>query len=309
MATVSKNLQNQSSTTSAVLNTTQIVVNGVDYSQAFTVDNAFNTTFLKNVTINGSLLVYDTTISLGVNTNTSQLTNSISIGTNAGSVNVGNYSIQIGYNAGVTNAPANSIILNAQGTLTLNATNTSAFYVAPIRNIGSVTCNVLNYDTTSKEIYTGASSNTMNALQLNDSSNPLTLVNGTTNKWAFYTSSSTNLTLRGWTGSAFTSDLYTFSNAGIFSSVGCTTTSDYRIKEDIADCYESIDRLRPVEYFNRITGKKDFGFIAHEVQEVFPNLVNGEKDGETLQSIQYNSLIALLVKEIQELKVRLSDLE
>ena len=60
---------------------------------------------------------------------------------------------------------------------------------------------------------------------------------------------------------------------------------------------------------NQISGKKDLGFIAHEVQDVFPNLVDGEKDGENYQSLNYNGLIAVLVKEIQDLKKRVSILE
>jgi hypothetical protein len=44
------------------------------------------------------------------------------------------------------------------------------------------------------------------------------------------------------------------------------------------------------------------GFIAHEVQEIFPFLVNGEKDGKELQSINYTGFISLLVKEVQDLK-------
>jgi len=44
------------------------------------------------------------------------------------------------------------------------------------------------------------------------------------------------------------------------------------------------------------------GFLAHELQEVFPFLVTGEKDGDKIQSINYNGLLAVLVKEIQEIK-------
>ena len=51
------------------------------------------------------------------------------------------------------------------------------------------------------------------------------------------------------------------------------------------------------------------GFIAHELQEHFPFLVSGEKDGATNQSINYIGLIALLTKEIQELKQRVLILE
>jgi flagellar biosynthesis chaperone FliJ len=46
----------------------------------------------------------------------------------------------------------------------------------------------------------------------------------------------------------------------------------------------------------------DMGFLAHEVQEHYPFLVDGDKDGENNQSVNYNGFIALLVKEIQTLK-------
>jgi predicted nucleic acid-binding Zn-ribbon protein len=48
--------------------------------------------------------------------------------------------------------------------------------------------------------------------------------------------------------------------------------------------------------------KQHIGFIAHELQEVFPQLVDGEKDGEKMQSINVSGLIPILVKEIQDLK-------
>jgi hypothetical protein len=44
------------------------------------------------------------------------------------------------------------------------------------------------------------------------------------------------------------------------------------------------------------------GFIAHEVQPHFPMLVNGQKDGEGYQSINYIGLIPVLVAEIKDLK-------
>jgi hypothetical protein len=52
-----------------------------------------------------------------------------------------------------------------------------------------------------------------------------------------------------------------------------------------------------------------FGFIAHELQEYFPFLVNGVKDGPELQSVNYTGLIGLLVQEIKDLKRRVNELE
>jgi hypothetical protein len=51
-----------------------------------------------------------------------------------------------------------------------------------------------------------------------------------------------------------------------------------------------------------LINKDDLGFIAHEVQEVYPFLVEGNKDEEKKQSLNYIGLIAILVKEVQELK-------
>jgi hypothetical protein len=70
-----------------------------------------------------------------------------------------------------------------------------------------------------------------------------------------------------------------------------------------------VDNLRPVEYKNILINKKSLGFIAHEVQEQYPFLVNGEKDGKDNQSIYYQELIPILVKEIQDLKKRVTLLE
>jgi hypothetical protein len=89
------------------------------------------------------------------------------------------------------------------------------------------------------------------------------------------------------------------------------TPSDYRIKEKITlldDTY-SVDNLKPIKYFNNKTMYEEVGFLAHEVQEVFPFLVHGEKDGEKLQSLNYTGLIGILVKEIQDLKREVKQLK
>lgn len=42
--------------------------------------------------------------------------------------------------------------------------------------------------------------------------------------------------------------------------------------------------------------------MAHELQEVLPQAVNGKKDAEEMQSVDYSKIVPLLVKSIQELK-------
>lgn len=97
---------------------------------------------------------------------------------------------------------------------------------------------------------------------------------------------------------------------GQISALSFNATSDYRFKNNVQpiDPNKTVDDLRPVEY-DLSSGTHDMGFIAHEVQDIFPFLVNGEKDNETLQSLNYNGFIALLVKEIQLIKKRIKNLE
>jgi len=107
--------------------------------------------------------------------------------------------------------------------------------------------------------------------------------------------------------------------AATFAAVTCTgpvtagstaTPSDYRLKTNVTDLDESysVDKLEPIQYDNILSNKHEFGLIAHELQAVYPELVKGEKDGAEYQRVNYNGLIGVLVKEVQELKRRIEDL-
>jgi hypothetical protein len=88
-------------------------------------------------------------------------------------------------------------------------------------------------------------------------------------------------------------------------------TSDYRIKDNITNLDEkyTVDDLYPIKYYNKLTNRNDIGFLAHQVQEVYPFLVEGVKDGENYQSLNYTGIIGILVKEIKDLKRRVFELE
>jgi hypothetical protein len=93
---------------------------------------------------------------------------------------------------------------------------------------------------------------------------------------------------------------------GNCSAVSFTTTSDYRIKDNVTEITKTVDELNPVMYRNKMTNNYDMGFIAHELQEHFPFLVNGKKDDINFQSVNYTGLVALLVKELKDVKNNLS---
>ena len=60
--------------------------------------------------------------------------------------------------------------------------------------------------------------------------------------------------------------------------------------------------LRPVQYYNKNSKKEDIGVIAHELQEQYPILVTGIKDGKDLQTVNYIGLIPVLINELQNIK-------
>jgi hypothetical protein len=98
---------------------------------------------------------------------------------------------------------------------------------------------------------------------------------------------------------------------GITTYSSSSTFSDYRIKEIIEPLNDNytVDNLKPIKYLNKLTGKTEIGFIAHEVQQEFPYLVTGKKDGEHNQSLNYTGLIGVLVHEIQQLKTEIIKLK
>jgi hypothetical protein len=93
------------------------------------------------------------------------------------------------------------------------------------------------------------------------------------------------------------------------SSTAYVTTSDYRLKENvkpIAGALNTVSRLKPCTYDWIETKEADIGFIAHELQEVLPNAVRGEKDAVDVdgnpqyQGIDTSFMVATLTAAIQE---------
>lgn len=99
--------------------------------------------------------------------------------------------------------------------------------------------------------------------------------------------------------------------SGQVTASNFSANSDYRIKENVMPLNDAfvVDNLIPVTYKNIKTCKQDIGLIAHELQEYYPYLVDGVKDGENLQSVNYTGLIGILIKEVKDLKNRVSILE
>jgi hypothetical protein len=95
------------------------------------------------------------------------------------------------------------------------------------------------------------------------------------------------------------------------STISYNSYSDYRLKENIlpmTGALAKVSQLKPVTYTWKENGLDGQGFIAHELAEVVPDCVTGEKDAvdedgnPKYQGIDTSFLVATLTAAIQELK-------
>lgn len=133
-------------------------------------------------------------------------------------------------------------------------------------------------------------------------------IGGNGNNWQLYVNNSSG-------------DLVLFENerfVGSFSDADGTYTSisDVRLKKNIhtlSNQLESILQLRPTSYeFVDNEDVTSYGFIAQEVEEIFPDFVtetNNEPDEDTLKSIAYTKFIPVLVAGMQEQQEQINALE
>ena len=93
------------------------------------------------------------------------------------------------------------------------------------------------------------------------------------------------------------------------SATSFVTSSDYRLKENIAPmtgALSAVAQLKPCTYNWKSDGTSGQGFIAHELAEVVPDCVTGEKDAVNEdgsikpQGIDTSFLVATLTAAIQE---------
>ena len=100
----------------------------------------------------------------------------------------------------------------------------------------------------------------------------------------------------------------------------CTfnSVSDYRLKEAVKPITNGLTRvnaLKPASYKWKLNGSDGEGFLAHELSEVVPIAVTGEKDAVNAdgsidaQAIDMSRIVPILVAAIQELTARVQTLE
>ena len=114
------------------------------------------------------------------------------------------------------------------------------------------------------------------------------------------------------------------SNGNVYATGNVTAYSDIRLKENIRPIQNALDivsKLEGVHYTRKETGEEEIGFIAQDVKEVFPELVEiidsrdedpheGLQDGiEDLHVMKYQNAVALLVEAIKEQQAQIDELK
>ena len=103
------------------------------------------------------------------------------------------------------------------------------------------------------------------------------------------------------------------------SATAYNTSSDYRLKENevaVSDGLSRINQLKPYDFnFKNDPDLTISGFFAHEVSDIVPEAITGDKDevdddGEMLkQQIDQSKLIPIIVAALQELSEKVEALE
>ena len=95
------------------------------------------------------------------------------------------------------------------------------------------------------------------------------------------------------------------------SSVLYLSISDYRLKEDLKPIngLDIVNKIKVYDYKWKADNSRMDGVLAHELQEILPYAVYGNKDGEQMQSVDYSKIVPVLIQSIKELKSKIETLE
>jgi hypothetical protein len=111
------------------------------------------------------------------------------------------------------------------------------------------------------------------------------------------------------------SGTYNYRGAFANSTGAYSSVSDKRLKkliEPIQYGLNDVLKFKPVSYFmenqNEDIDKRNLGFIAQDLEDIIPEIVNVPSTSNAVYSLQYSSIIPILIKSIQELNDKIVSL-
>ena len=228
----------------------------------------------------------------------------------------------------LTSTPTTNRATSAQ--LTVQRANASTQYEGVCFNVGSARAAYILRIPGSDDLTFGFDAGSVTAEAMRLKSNGQFLVNATTdvvgNNPPFIVNGTgwSNASEFRWTGTTSFYNVMVANGNGFLGGIntsGSTTTyanlSDYRVKENInpmLNALEKVALLKPCIFTYKTDGTNGQGFIAHELQEVFPDAVVGEKDAvnadgnPVYQGVDTSFLVATLTAAIQEQQALITSL-
>lgn len=218
--------------------------------------------------------------------------------------------------------------VNVNGT-TLTITPTLAYYNATTSNFGGTTLNInvdafnISSNTTFNannvsignviltESITLSNTAVFNSEFMSSNANAELTIDASALTISADTTMSGNLTISSSSmdiTSAITIQGDTVAN-GVITAIDFNATSDINLKENIEPISGSLNvlsQMNPVSFNWKETGDKSYGFIAQEIEEILPDIVD-EHNG--IKSISYIQIISFLVDAVKNQEERIKKLE
>lgn len=250
-----------------------------------------------NVGLGTYALYWDTTGSYNVATGGEALWKSL-----------GNYNTAFGHAAGANNVTGNNNLFIGAGADALDTNLTNATAIGYNAKVGISNAIVLGDSVADTKVAIGISDPGNYKLKVVQSGYGINLQNEYGNDWEWYVNGSGDMDLYYNKSNDY---LGSFSNTtGAYSSF-----SDKRMKKNIQpmeSMLDMINKLQPVSYIIKTdaTNTQRLGFIAQDVQKVFPSFVthvNDKTRNKDQYLMDYSGFGVIAIKGIQELELQVKE--
>lgn len=129
--------------------------------------------------------------------------------------------------------------------------------------------------------------------------------------WVNSLGTDAGLTIGGNAGVGVTSPTEKLDVNGNAKATAFLYSSDVRLKKNVAPLGNSLDKvlsLEPVSFNWKSDGNSDIGFIAQEVENIFPEVVHTNSE-TNMKSIDYPKLVVYLVQALKEQQKEIDQLK
>ena len=195
---------------------------------------------------------------------------------------------------GSTNGTSATLTLSGSQSITFKTYSGGWNTVATLDSSGNLLVGTTSQPVGTSRAVFSTTGNTQAAIFINDTFNYSSTIN-----WNKATANNNYFVEFATEGTYTARGSITYNRAGGLTVY--STTSDYRLKEHIIDlpnALETVSRLKPRQFDWKETGNTTTGFIAHELAEVCPHAVTGEKDAVEMR--QYEISPAILATQDEE---------